>query len=124
MKNFTRSLITIVALGLASWTFAADLNGKWTASFETPIGTQIYNYEFQVKGTALTGSIKSNMLGEAKVENGKVEGNKVTFVEKSKYQGMDMTITYNGEVSGNDEIRFKRDVAGFGMEELVAKRAK
>jgi hypothetical protein len=37
---------------------------------------------------------------------------------------MDLTITYTGEVVGNDEIHFKRDVAGFGMEDVVAKRAK
>ncbi|HTR00198.1 MAG TPA: hypothetical protein VMH83_09420 [Candidatus Acidoferrum sp.] len=123
MNKLTRTLLAIVALAVAPLALAADLSGKWTASFETPIGTQNYNYEFQQKGTALTGSIKSNLLGEAKVESGKVDGNKVTFVEKASYQGMDLVITYNGEIAG-DEIHFKREVGGFGTEELVAKRAK
>ncbi len=37
---------------------------------------------------------------------------------------MDLTITYDGTVVSNDEIKFKRDVGGFVTEELVAKRVK
>ena len=57
----------------AACAFAADVAGKWTASFETQIGTQNYTYEFKVDGQKLTGTAKSN-FGEGKIQDGKVSG--------------------------------------------------
>ena len=33
---------------------AADITGKWTATFDTQIGQQHYTYTFDVKGSQLT----------------------------------------------------------------------
>jgi hypothetical protein len=103
---------------------AADVSGTWTASFETQVGTQNYTYVFQVQGTTLTGTAKSNLVGEVALENGKVDGNKISFVENAMYQGMPITFNYSGEIAGNDEIHFKRELMGFPPEEFVAKRSK
>jgi len=124
MNPLIRALVVAASLIVAPLALAAELSGKWTSSFESQVGTQTYTFEFKVQGGALTGTAKSNLLGDNTLESGKVDGNKVAFVEKAKYQGMDLTITYTGEVVGNDEIHFKRDVAGFGMEDMVAKRSK
>src|SRR5882672_762720 len=124
MNPLIRALVVAASLIVAPLALAAELSGKWTSSFESQVGTQTYTFEFKVQGGALTGTAKSNLLGGNTLESGKVDGNKVAFVEKAKYQGMDLTITYTGEVVGNDEIHFKRDVAGFGMEDMVAKRSK
>jgi hypothetical protein len=102
---------------------AADIAGKWTASFDTQIGKQNYTYDFVVNGTTLTGKIKSDN-GESDVLEGKVEGDKVSFAELLKFQGMDIRITYTGTVVSADEIKFTRNVADFATEELVAKRVK
>ena len=56
---------------------AADITGKWTASFDTQIGKQDYTYDFVVKDSKLTGKMKSN-LGESDVLDGKVDGDKVS----------------------------------------------
>ena len=37
--------LTALVLALASLALAADFSGKWTASFETQIGTQTYTYD-------------------------------------------------------------------------------
>jgi hypothetical protein len=102
---------------------AADITGKWTASFDTQIGKQDYTYEFVVKDSTLTGKMKSN-LGESDVLDGKVDGDKVTFGELLKFEGMEVKITYTGKVVSADEIKFTRNVADFATEELVAKRVK
>ena len=102
---------------------AADITGKWTASFDTQIGKQEYTYEFVVKDSKLTGKMKSN-LGESDVLDGKVDGDKVTFGELLKFEGMEVKITYTGKVVSADEIKFTRNVADFATEELVAKRVK
>ena len=103
--------------------FAADISGSWTASFDTQIGKQDYTYTFVVKGTALTGKAKS-ANGETEITEGKIENDKVSFVENLNYQGQALKITYSGTIVSSDEIKLTRDVAGIAKEELVAKRAK
>jgi hypothetical protein len=102
---------------------APDITGKWTSSFDTQIGKQEYTYDFVVKDSKLTGKMKSN-LGESDVLDGKVDGDKVTFGELLKFEGMEIKITYTGTIVSADEIKFTRNVADFATEELVAKRVK
>ena len=99
---------------------SADINGTWTTSFDSQVGTQTYTYTFKVEGETLTGHAKSN-LGEGGL-SGTVDGDKVTFVENLDYQGQALAITYTGQIVSADEIKFKRDVAGAGGEEFTAKR--
>ena len=77
-----------------------------------------------VKGTTLTGKIQSEMGGASEIQQGKVEGDKVTFVEIFKFEGNDIQITYTGQIASDDEIKFTRQVAEFATEQLVAKRVK
>lgn len=123
MKRLAYLLAMVLALAAAASAFAADITGKWTASFDTQIGVQNYTYEFVVKDGKLTGKAKSGN-GESAIQDGKVEGDKVSFVENLSFQGMDLRITYMGKIVSDDEIKFTRNVADFATEELVAKRAK
>jgi hypothetical protein len=116
-------LAALLVLGTGALAQTPDITGKWTASFETQIGTQTYTYDFVVKGGALTGKAKSNM-GEAVIKDGKVDGNKVTFVEMLNFDGQEIRIDYTGTIASADEIKFVRQVGDFAKEELVAKRAK
>jgi hypothetical protein len=118
-------MFKLTALGLlltAGLAFCADVAGKWTATFETQIGTQNYTYEFKVMGDKLTGTAKS-MLGETQITEGTVKGDEISFVENLTFQDMPLRITYKGKISG-DEIKFTRNVADMIMEDLVAKRVK
>ncbi len=116
--------LAIVLMACAAWTTqAADIAGRWTASFDTQIGVQNYTYEFAVKGTELTGKYKSDN-GAGDVKEGKVEGDTLTFVETLSFQGMEIRITYTGKIVSADEIKFTRQVGDFATEALVAKRAK
>jgi hypothetical protein len=119
----TFALAALLAFSAAAALRAADISGKWTAVFDTQIGQQSYTYEFVVKDSTLTGKMTSN-LGSSDVIDGKVTGDKVSFVEILKFEGMDVRITYTGTVVSADEIKFTRQVADFATEELVAKRVK
>ena len=123
MTRHVRLLALVLMVMLAASAHAADISGKWTASFDTQVGRQEYTYDFVVKGSTLTGKMKSN-LGASDVLEGKVDGDKVTFVEVLRFQDMDIRITYTGTVTSADEIRFTRQVADIATEELVAKRVK
>jgi hypothetical protein len=103
--------------------FAADISGQWTASFDTQIGQQNYTYTFAVKDGMVTGKAKSTN-GESDIQEGKIDGDKLTLVENLNFQGMEIRIQYTGKIVSNDEIKFTRQVADFATEELVAKRVK
>ena len=45
-------------------------------------------------------------------------------MEIFKYEGMEIRITYSGQTTSADEIKFTRQVAEFATEEVVAKRVK
>ena len=121
-RTWLTAIILFAALALAPLA-AVDITGKWTSSFDTQIGKQEYTYDFVVKDGKLTGHMKSN-LGESDVLDGKVDGDKVTFGELLKFEGMEVRITYTGTIVSADEIKFTRNVADFATEELVAKRVK
>jgi len=120
----TLAIAAMVFVTCAAGLSAADINGTWKASFDTQIGQQNYTYTFVVKEGALTGKIQSEMGGTTDIRDGKVDGDKVSFVEVFKFQDMELQITYTGKVTSADEIKFTRQVADFATEELVAKRAK
>jgi hypothetical protein len=123
MRDVVRTWVFAVSTVVAGIAFAADVSGTWTASFETQVGTQTYTYELHVQGNALTGKTKGNLTGENPISDGKVDGDKISFVEKATYQGMPLVFNYTGELKG-EQIHFKRELMGFPAEEFDAKRAK
>jgi hypothetical protein len=119
-----RTVLSVIVLAASLSAIAApDIGGKWTASFDTQIGRQEYIYQFQLKKRTLTGKATS-VNGESAIQNGKVEGEKVTFIENLAYQGMTIVIRYSGVIVSADEIRFTRQVGEFATEQLVAHRIK
>ena len=125
MKTWRIPLTSVaVLLVIAALVRAADPTGRWTATFTTDVGEQQYTFEFKVMGSTLTGTAKSNLLGETKLDEGKVDGDKISFVENANFQGMPLKITYSGTMTSADEIAFTRNVADIANEKLVAKRAK
>ncbi|WP_321478154.1 hypothetical protein [uncultured Paludibaculum sp.] len=115
-----------LAVVFAAAAFAADVNGKWAAEFDTQIGPQKYTYDFKVDGATLTGKIKggpAERANESDLKEGKVSGDEVSFVEIFKFEDNEVRIEYKGKLVG-DEIKFTRKVGDFATEELVAKRVK
>jgi len=115
-------LVLPLLLLLAIPARAADVAGKWTASFETQIGTQNYTYTFKVDGAKLTGLAESQ-FGKTEISEGAVKGDEISFVENLDFQGNALRIEYKGKITG-DEIKFSRNVGDVATEEFVAKRAK
>ena len=113
----------LVAVSIAA-VRAADVTGRWSATFTTDIGEQQYTFDFVVKGSVLTGMIKGSLTGESPVTDGKVEGETITFIENTSFMEMPLRITYTGKMTSADEIDFTRNVADVATEKLVAKRVK
>jgi enterochelin esterase-like enzyme len=119
-------LISAALLGLTAFTstFAADVSGKWQAEFDSPVGKQKYVYTLQVSEGKLTGQAVGEFANEKHdtvISEGKIEGAKVSFVEMTEFGGNSIRIEYNGELAG-DQLRLKRKVGDFGVEDIVATR--
>lgn len=117
-------VFVLLLLAFTAFVRAADPSGRWTSTFSTDVGEQQYTFEFKVMGSTLTGTAKSNLLGESQLQDGKVDGDKISFVENGSFQGMPLRIAYSGTMTSADEIAFTRNVADIATEKLVAKRAK
>ena len=101
MKLFFTLLFLVV--GLTS--FAQNkIDGNWKGTRETPNGTFEVNYTFKVEGNALTGTWKTQ-FGEAKLENGKIDGKKFSYSISIN----DMKLDYTGEVVSDDELLVKSE---------------
>jgi hypothetical protein len=120
-----RTLFVIFTLTVCA--FAADLTGKWTAEFSTPVGgAQKYTFEFKVDGEKLTGKAhfeRMGQKGEAELLEGKIAGDEISFIENLDAGGNTLRITYKGKIAG-DEIKFSRQVGDFSTVEFTAKRIK
>lgn len=122
-ERFLAILGVVLVAAVSSVAAAADITGKWTATFDTQIGQQVYTYDFKVEGEKLTGTLTSNMGANGEIAEGSVKGDAVAFVENFEFQGNKVRIEYKGTVAG-DEIKFTRQVGDFATEQLVAKRTK
>lgn len=115
-----------VALLCALPASAADATGKWTAEFDTQVGVQKYTFDLKVEGGKVTGKASFERMGEkgeADLQDGRLAGDDISFVETLDFQGNKVPIAYTGKVAG-DEIKFTRKVGEIATEEFVAKRVK
>jgi hypothetical protein len=121
--RFIGTLVLLLAAALPA--AAAELAGRWTAEFDSPIGVQKYVYVFKKDGGAVSGEATfdhSMGKGTVALKNVKVDGDKVTFEEPLSIDGNEITILYSGTLT-DSELKLSRVVGDFGTEQLTAKRA-
>lgn len=103
---------------------AAPIDGKWRAEFDTQVGVQKYTFELKADGEKLSGTAtfeRMEQKGSVPLKDGKITGDKITFIEPLRFQDNEITVTYVGTLAG-DEIKFTRQVGEFATETLAAKR--
>jgi hypothetical protein len=101
---------------------AADISGNWKGSAETQNGTIERTFLFKVDGGKLTGETSSNMFGKSVIEDGKIDGESVSFSIKVNVQGTEGKVNYKGKVDG-DTIKFTVEIPAYNQSiEMTAKR--
>jgi hypothetical protein len=125
MKNriLAASVLILLALTASAWT--GDVAGKWTAK---GAGGADITFVFKVAEGKLTGTVTNSLSpGDAEIQDGKINGDDVSFSLKRNINGTDTTVLWKGKIAG-DEIKFTRSTqggaAGGAPTEMVAKRAK
>jgi hypothetical protein len=113
-----RRLAAVLAvLAIAATAFAADVNGKWVGSVDTPNGPIELTYEFKADGETLTGSVTSAM-GTVALSNGKIAGETLTYdveIDTGK-------ITHEATVNADGTEITVRATGDWGIAEYVVKK--
>ena len=117
-----RFLTGLIFLTIAS--FGADVTGSWKGTAETENGKIERTFNFKQDGTKLTGDTVSQMIGKSTIEDGKVEGDAISFTIKANFQGNEMKLHYKGTVSGNEmKLHVETSDGGGFSADYVARKA-
>ncbi len=107
---------------LACLVWAADPTGTWRAEFQTPNGqTRTTTFNLKAEGGKLTGTVVGGQGAESKIEDGKIDGDNITFSVMRNFGGNEVKLTYKGKVSA-DQIQFNVSFGGEREFDMVAKR--
>jgi hypothetical protein len=115
--------IRAIALGLllaASPAFAADIDGKWTGSIDTPNGPVQVNYIFKADGAKLTGTADGPNGSTLQLENGKVDGSKISYSLTLDFGQGPTTFNYTGQLAAG-ELKVHTEVMGQPLEFTLKK---
>lgn len=109
----------LLVFGIVSRASAADLNGRWRATFGGPDGPELI-FTFKAAGEALTGTVESPM-GVAEIVKGRIDGGGAAFSFSVPFEGG--FIDYKCRTVGEDEIAIDGTGIGDGFS-LKATRLK
>ncbi len=114
-------LFLMMAVALAA--SAADVSGTWKGTVETPGGSFENTFVLKAEGTKLTGTLQGGPGGEMKIEEGKVDGDKVSFAITMEFGKLNYAGTFSA-----DDLKLKVSFGDGGGDrpplELNCKRAK
>jgi hypothetical protein len=129
--GFVAALVAVPAIVTGADAKSA-IDGKWSASVDSPMGAVALQLEFKSEGEKLTGSIAADMGGQgmppSPISDGVVKGDDVSFkLSVSMMEGAPpLVIDYKGKLKGDELTLTSTMDMGNGAEQtqLVAKRAK
>jgi hypothetical protein len=117
MRKLFWSLAAMALLAYAA--YAAAVDGTWKGTVDTPAGTFEITLALKADGDQLTGTVQGGPAAEMKIEEGKIDGDKVSFIVNMEFG----KLTYAGTVSG-DDLKLKVALADGDPMDLNCKRVK
>jgi hypothetical protein len=125
MVKFSRYLLALASVTAlsAGLLFAGSPDGDWKASVDVNGNDVPLTIHLKVKDTNVTGAIEGMPTTPADIQNGKIEGDNITFTAVTDYEGNSVKLIYKGKIDG-DQIKFSvgTDDGSWGVE-FVAKRS-
>jgi hypothetical protein len=114
-----RTLACILLLA-ALPAFAADVDGKWSGSIDTPNGPVQVSFLFKTDGQSVTGSSTGPDGTPVMLKNVKVQGDKISFSLDVHFGPDPTTFNYTGVLAGN-EMKLHTDFMGQPIDYTVKK---
>jgi TPR repeat protein len=83
--------------------FEKGIDGKWARVIARRTGDRraYFFYELKAENNKLTGTMRDAQLKKIPIEDGKIDGNKISFKVPMKWNGMDLTHHHTGTFLGN-----------------------
>lgn len=116
-----RLLIAMMVCAAAA--SAADIAGTWKGTAEGPQGAIERTFVFKVDGNKLTGETSSEMMGKSVINEGKIDGDNISFSITANFGGNDVKLTYKGKVTGA-EMKLTSEFQGGGGGQAIQWTAK
>ena len=102
MKTRTLIVLTLVILFSLAAIAAVDPNGTWTGTFHTREGGAFeVTLNLKASGNNLTGTYGQGAQEDVNIENGKLNGDQVTFSITRHNGERTFKINYTGKIDGN-----------------------
>jgi hypothetical protein len=111
-------LLTFVVCAISA--FAADIDGTWSGSIETPGGALPVSFTFKADGDRLTGSTTGPDGSVITLNDGKIDGDKFSFNITIDFGGMPFTMAYTGELKEGGVI-LTAEIMGMPFQILLKK---
>src|SRR5947209_6790428 len=112
-RSFVRTLaVAFVCLAIPSFALAADPTGTWKWSVERNGQKMETTLKLKLEDKKLTGTISGRNNTETAIEDGKVDGDDVSFTVTREFNGNKIVQKYNGKLSGDmikGKVEFERN---------------
>ncbi len=119
----SRIALSAMLLGvLTSLLVAADISGKWSGKSEE--GPE-WVFNFKADGAKLTGTMVGSDGKERPINDGKLEGDALSFSVDSEWQGMAIKLVMKGKVSGEKiNLRVDTNDGAWGTDLVLTRASK
>jgi hypothetical protein len=105
---------------LTSVLLAANITGKWTGKSDE--GSE-WVFNFKSEGSKVTGTMLGAEGKEHPINEGKLEGDAISFSVDSEWQDQPIKLVVKGKVSGDEmQLRIDTDDGAWGTD-IVVKRS-
>jgi len=121
--HFWRALGLVFFMGaVTSVLLAADISGKWTGTGEQ--GPE-WVFNFQIDGSKVTGTMQGGDEKQRPINDGKLEGNTLSFSVDSEWQGQPIKLVMKGKISGEKiELRVDTEDGTWGTDVILTRPSK
>jgi len=124
MRRRTLALAAGVLLLLAGAALAADITGTWAGQLSGPDGNGFtLTYSFKQDGEKLTGSVAGPQGDPLPLEEGKVQGDKVSFSVRVEFNG-GTKFTSEGTIKGEEITLSTKSDSGDALGSITLKKQK
>lgn len=122
MKRTFALALMLLAMMSPTSIFAADIDGKWAGKWVGKNEEIFLTFTFKAEGSKLTGTTENSYApGAAKIKEGRIDGQAVSFVVIRDIGGADVGVEWTGTLAGN-KLTLHRSIKGIAVGEVVELR--
>jgi hypothetical protein len=120
------AILTMILCAVSFAATAAGIDGKWTSESKRGDNTIQQTLTLKSDGGALTGTVETSFNGNSRstdIKSGKVDGDKFSFSMVQRGKQGEVTVTWEGTVSGDELKGTQKREGGDQSRPFTAKRA-